>query len=302
MSDLKSLGYISISTADIERWREFAFGVLGFAEGKGPDPSALYLRMDERAARIVVVPARPTEWSPSAGRSATAPRCSGSRLPLTGPECPSSNVRRRGRGAPGRGGDRVRGPRRRWAGGVLRGGAGSQPGDNPVRREIRHRHQGSAMSWCRPSTPTDCSKSTPTYWVSVPAARSGYRCRTNSARSECGSSASTNATTAWRSARAMHQRDPGVVHVIVEVDTLDAVGQALDRVNAEGIQVVLHAGAQHQRQDGVVLRPRARRSGTSSSARKACASTRPITPQRKSPRSLSGRRFGSGEPPAAMQP
>ena len=36
---------------------------------------------------------------------------------------------------------------------------------------------------------------------------------------------------------AMHQRDPGVVHVMVEVDTLDAVGQALDRVNAEGIQV-----------------------------------------------------------------
>lgn len=56
MSDLKSLGYITVSTADIERWRHFAFGVLGFAEGKGPDESALYLRMDERAARIIVVP------------------------------------------------------------------------------------------------------------------------------------------------------------------------------------------------------------------------------------------------------
>ena len=56
MSDLKSLGYITASTSDIERWRHFAFGVLGFAEGQGPDPSALYLRMDERAARIIVVP------------------------------------------------------------------------------------------------------------------------------------------------------------------------------------------------------------------------------------------------------
>ena len=56
MSDLKSLGYITISTNDIERWRQFAFGVLGFAEGKGPDPAALYLRMDERAARLIVVP------------------------------------------------------------------------------------------------------------------------------------------------------------------------------------------------------------------------------------------------------
>ncbi|AKK27812.1 biphenyl-2,3-diol 1,2-dioxygenase [Mycobacterium sp. EPa45] len=56
MSLLKSLGYVTIHTAKIDRWRQFAFGVLGFAEGKGPDPSALYLRMDERAARIIVVP------------------------------------------------------------------------------------------------------------------------------------------------------------------------------------------------------------------------------------------------------
>ena len=55
MTDLKSLGYITISTNDIDRWRQFAFGALGFAEGspslRGPDSSALYLRMDERAAR-----------------------------------------------------------------------------------------------------------------------------------------------------------------------------------------------------------------------------------------------------------
>jgi 3,4-dihydroxy-9,10-secoandrosta-1,3,5(10)-triene-9,17-dione 4,5-dioxygenase len=53
---VKSLGYISVAASEIDRWRQFAFGVLGFAEGKGSDPSALYLRMDERAARIIVVP------------------------------------------------------------------------------------------------------------------------------------------------------------------------------------------------------------------------------------------------------
>jgi 2,3-dihydroxybiphenyl 1,2-dioxygenase len=36
---------------------------------------------------------------------------------------------------------------------------------------------------------------------------------------------------------AAHQRDPRLVHIMVEVDTLDAVGQALDRVNAEGFQL-----------------------------------------------------------------
>ena len=56
VTDLKSLGYITISTNNIDRWRQFAFGALGFAEGKGPDSSALYLRMDERAARLIVVP------------------------------------------------------------------------------------------------------------------------------------------------------------------------------------------------------------------------------------------------------
>ena len=55
MTDLKSLGYVTVSTTDIDRWRKFAFEVLGFAEGSGPDPAALYLRMDERAARIIVV-------------------------------------------------------------------------------------------------------------------------------------------------------------------------------------------------------------------------------------------------------
>jgi 3,4-dihydroxy-9,10-secoandrosta-1,3,5(10)-triene-9,17-dione 4,5-dioxygenase len=56
MADIKSLGYLKIQTADIDRWRTFAFDVLGFAQGSGPDKDALHLRMDERAARIIVVP------------------------------------------------------------------------------------------------------------------------------------------------------------------------------------------------------------------------------------------------------
>lgn len=56
MTEIKGLGYLKIQTTDIDRWRTFAFDVLGFAQGSGPDENALYLRMDERAARIVVVP------------------------------------------------------------------------------------------------------------------------------------------------------------------------------------------------------------------------------------------------------
>ncbi len=57
MGLIKSLGYVKVQTADIERWRRFALDVLGFAEGNGPDETALYLRMDERVGRIIVVPA-----------------------------------------------------------------------------------------------------------------------------------------------------------------------------------------------------------------------------------------------------
>ncbi|EOM76559.1 biphenyl-2,3-diol 1,2-dioxygenase [Rhodococcus rhodnii] len=61
MTDLKALGYVKVQTNDMDRWRTFAFDVLGFAEGSGPDPDALYLRMDERSSRIVVVPGETDE-------------------------------------------------------------------------------------------------------------------------------------------------------------------------------------------------------------------------------------------------
>lgn len=53
---LHSLGYLTLQTAQLERWRELAVDVLGMAIGQGPDPEALYLRTDERAARLILLP------------------------------------------------------------------------------------------------------------------------------------------------------------------------------------------------------------------------------------------------------
>lgn len=53
---LHSLGYLVIETTDLGRWRELAVDVLGMAVGKGPDPEALYLRIDQRPARVIVHP------------------------------------------------------------------------------------------------------------------------------------------------------------------------------------------------------------------------------------------------------
>ena len=56
MSGIRSLGYLRIESADVAAWREFGVRVLGMAEGRGPEPDALYLRMDDFPARLVIVP------------------------------------------------------------------------------------------------------------------------------------------------------------------------------------------------------------------------------------------------------
>jgi 3,4-dihydroxy-9,10-secoandrosta-1,3,5(10)-triene-9,17-dione 4,5-dioxygenase len=53
---ISSLGYLRIESADTGAWREFGTKVLGLTEGRGPDPSAVYLRMDDFPARLIVVP------------------------------------------------------------------------------------------------------------------------------------------------------------------------------------------------------------------------------------------------------
>ncbi len=54
MGLIAALGYVRVMATDIDRWRELGFEVLGFAPGTGPEEDALHFRMDERTARITV--------------------------------------------------------------------------------------------------------------------------------------------------------------------------------------------------------------------------------------------------------
>ena len=56
MSSIRSLGYLRVEATDVAAWREHALQVLGMVEGKGATPGALYLRMDDFPARLVIVP------------------------------------------------------------------------------------------------------------------------------------------------------------------------------------------------------------------------------------------------------
>lgn len=53
---IRSLGYLRIESTDVAAWREYAVKVLGMVEGRGSVDGALYLRMDDFPARLVIVP------------------------------------------------------------------------------------------------------------------------------------------------------------------------------------------------------------------------------------------------------
>ncbi|WP_436491965.1 iron-dependent extradiol dioxygenase HsaC [Actinokineospora sp. HUAS TT18] len=53
---IRSLAYLRIEATDMAAWREYGLKVLGMVEGKGIHPDALYLRMDDFPARLVIVP------------------------------------------------------------------------------------------------------------------------------------------------------------------------------------------------------------------------------------------------------
>jgi len=53
---IRSLGYLRIEATDMAKWREYGLKVLGMVEGEGPDPEALYLRMDDFPYRLVIYP------------------------------------------------------------------------------------------------------------------------------------------------------------------------------------------------------------------------------------------------------
>ncbi|MCW2857341.1 MAG: extradiol dioxygenase [Marmoricola sp.] len=54
--DIKSMGYIRVASTDLEAWKLFAGKVLGLAEGRGPTAENLYYRIDAVSARVVVFP------------------------------------------------------------------------------------------------------------------------------------------------------------------------------------------------------------------------------------------------------
>ncbi|WP_328356061.1 biphenyl-2,3-diol 1,2-dioxygenase [Mycobacterium sp. NBC_00419] len=238
MSVFSSLGYVTIQTADIERWRQFAFGLLGFAEGKGPDPDSLYLRMDERAARIIVTPG------------------DGDRIVAAGWEVRDRIGLERVRqtldaaGVPYKQLSQAEADDRRVeevitfddpAGNTLEVFHGAVLDHSPVVTPFGARFvtgdQGlghvvlpalDAPALFEFYTETLGFLSRGAFRVPLPKEFGPIRIRFLGVNERHHSLAIAPATTL---------RDPGLIHMMVEVDSLDAVGAALDRVSKEGFQL-----------------------------------------------------------------
>jgi len=238
MSELKSLGYITISTNDIDRWRLFAFDVLGFAEGTGPDPSALYLRTDERAARLIVVPGETDRVLAVGWEVRDHPALQRVKAALDAAEVPFKQLS-------------VDEAETRRVEEVItfEDPAGTavevfhsavldhSPVITPFGARFVTGDQGMGHVVVPATDPdglfdfyTDVLgfRSRGAFRVPLPKEFGPVRVRFLGINERHHSLAIVPAA---------HQRDPRLVHIMVEVDTLDAVGQALDRVNAGGFQL-----------------------------------------------------------------
>jgi len=54
--DIKSMGYVRVASTDLDAWRTFAGKVLGLVETTGPTEDNLYYRLDEVSARFMIFP------------------------------------------------------------------------------------------------------------------------------------------------------------------------------------------------------------------------------------------------------
>jgi 3,4-dihydroxy-9,10-secoandrosta-1,3,5(10)-triene-9,17-dione 4,5-dioxygenase len=69
---IRSLGYLRIEATDVAAWREYGLKVLGMLEGQGGQADALYLRMDDFPARLVIVPGERDRLAASGWEAADA--------------------------------------------------------------------------------------------------------------------------------------------------------------------------------------------------------------------------------------
>ncbi|MDJ0398957.1 VOC family protein [Rhodococcus rhodochrous] len=238
MTEIKSLGYVRVQATDMARWRELGFDVLGFAPGTGPEDDALHFRMDERPARITVEPGD-TDRVTAVGwevRDGTALRALADRLTTAGYEFEAMPFEMC--------------ERRRVEGGLIMKDPGGTPLEfffgpaldhSPVVTRYGQKFVTGPQGLGHVVMPTTAFDESFHFYADVLEflPRGAFRLPTPPGMDPMrirflGVNQRHHSLALMPSPE---DRDPGLVHVMVEVDSLDAVGRALDQVTARDFPV-----------------------------------------------------------------
>jgi 3,4-dihydroxy-9,10-secoandrosta-1,3,5(10)-triene-9,17-dione 4,5-dioxygenase len=233
MTELRGLGYLRVQTTDVARWRELTVDALGFAEGTGPVPGGLYLRMDERFARVIVLPGD-TDHVLSVGwevrdqfalaRVGAAVEAAGVAVkPLSAEDCADRAVERA---------ITFTDP----AGVNAEVFFGPLLDHSPVITSLGQRFVTGPQGLGHVVLPTTAMKETVAFYTEVlgflprGAMKMGPRARIRFM-------GINRRHHSLAICPAPHGGPPGLIHMMVEVDSLDAVGRALDRIGKAGFSL-----------------------------------------------------------------
>lgn len=238
MTDIRGLGYIEVQTTDIDRWRELTVSALGFAVGTGPVADALYLRMDERRARLVLHPGdtdrvRVVGWEV---RDQFALAAVGRRVEASGTACKElsqAECTLRGVEQAITFDDPAGTPVEIFYAPIL--------DHSPVITSLGQQFVTGDQGMGHVVLPTTCPEETVAFYAEV----LGFLPR-GAMRLKGGSPENPRRVRfmgvnqrhhSLAIAPAPHGEAPGLIHLMVEVDSLDAVGRALDNVNRAGFSL-----------------------------------------------------------------
>ncbi|WP_063064680.1 VOC family protein [Nocardia violaceofusca] len=238
MTEIKGLGYVRVLATDMDRWRELGFDVLGFAPGFGDETDALHFRMDERPSRITVERAdvdrvSAVGWELRDGPALRRPEAT---LRAAGYEfTPMSQELA---------------DRRKVEAGICMTDPGGTPLEffhgpvlehSPVVTKYAQRFVTGAQGLGHVVMPTANFEESYAFYTETlgflsrgafrmpsPPGTGPLRIRFLGVNQRHHSLAIMP---------TLEGRDPGLIHVMVEVDSLDAVGRALDRVMARDFPV-----------------------------------------------------------------
>ncbi|WUI01176.1 VOC family protein [Spirillospora sp. NBC_00431] len=234
MTRIRGLGYLKVQTRHIERWREFALGGLGFAEGAGPDPDGLYLRMDERRSRLAVLPGENDrvlavgwevrdQYALAAVREAVEK--AGTQVTALTPDEASERDAEEVIAFADPGGT----PVEVFFGPVL--------DHSPLRTGFAQKFVTGAMGMGHVVLPTPNFAATVAFYNEVLGFLPRGAMKVGGGKARIRFMGVNQRHHSLAICPAPHGGDPGLVHLMVEVDTLDAVGVALDAVTAKGFSI-----------------------------------------------------------------